>query len=96
MTNIDELVLLSLAAIMTAEDPRFSVITEDFVNVFVSSNVKSFLTEKKLPKDVTLRELRGKLELITGGSSLTMKLVVFNKNDDKVTFIHSFLIIDNE
>lgn len=60
------------------------MITESLVNVFISSNCNSFTSEKKFAKDLYVSQLKGKLELITGASSLSMKLTVYDKNDKKV------------
>jgi len=57
---------------------------DDFVNVFITSNCKSFSSEKKFGKDLTLSELRGKLELITGASALSMKIAAFDKHGEKI------------
>ncbi len=76
---------LPIGAKMTDQgDAEIRVITEDFVNVFISSNCKSFVSEKKFPKSLTLSSLRGKLELISGGSALSMRITAFDKNDKKV------------
>lgn len=64
--------------------PEFSVVTDSFVNVFISSNVNSFTSEKKFAKSTTVLSLKGKLELITGASSLTMQLAVFDKDGREV------------
>ena len=58
----------------------FSVITEGVVNVFVTSNCNSFTSEKRFPKDLTVELLKGKLELVTGASSLSMKISALDKN----------------
>ncbi len=69
---------------MANDSEEFRVVTEDFVNIFISSNCKSFVSEKKFPKSITLGSLKGKLELISGGSALGMKISVFDKHDKKV------------
>ncbi len=72
------------SAVTAGSGEAFQVITEDFVNVFISSNCKSFISEKKFPKGLTLANLRAKLELISGGSANGMKIAVFDKYDNKV------------
>eukprot|EP00095_Tigriopus_kingsejongensis_P003532 maker-scaffold106_size358372-snap-gene-0.14 protein:Tk03532 transcript:maker-scaffold106_size358372-snap-gene-0.14-mRNA-1 annotation:"tubulin folding cofactor b" len=62
----------------------YQVITETLVNVFISSNCNSFTSEKKFAKDLTIADLKGKLELITGASSLSMVISAFDKNDKPV------------
>ncbi len=65
---------------------KFTVVSEDYVNVFISSNVKAFTSEKKFAKSVTIGDLKGKLELITGGSCLTMKVFSYiTRNVQKPT-----------
>ena len=60
------------------------VITEGLVNVQITSNCNSFTSEKRFAKDLTVSDLKGKLELITGASSLSMTISAFDKNDKKV------------
>ena len=54
------------------------VVTDGWVNVHISSTCSGFKSEKKFPKDLTIGELKGKLELITGGSCTDMKIEVFD------------------
>lgn len=44
------------------------------VNVLVTSNVQSFHTERRFPRDLSIRDLKNKLELVTGASAATMRL----------------------
>lgn len=60
------------------------VLTEGMVNVFITSSCNSFTSEKKFVKDLTVSQLKNKLELITGASALGMKISSFDKNDKKV------------
>ena len=62
----------------------YRVITDSFVNVFISSNVNSFTSEKKFPKDLSISELKGKLELITGATAGTMTITVYDDKNVKV------------
>ena len=58
------------------------VITEAFVNVFISTNVSTIKNERKFSKDLTVFDLKGKLELITGGNTASMEISVYDKNDE--------------
>ena len=60
---------------------EFVVITSDFVNVFITSNITSFTSEKKFDKSLTVADLKSKLEMITGGTAGTMKVAAFDKED---------------
>ena len=60
------------------------VVTEGLVNVFITSNCNSFQSEKKFSKDLTVNDLKNKLELITGASALSMTITAFDKKDTKV------------
>ncbi|XP_059089112.1 tubulin-folding cofactor B-like isoform X1 [Tigriopus californicus] len=62
----------------------YQVVTESLVNVFISSNCTSFTSEKKFAKDLTIADLKSKLELITGASSISMSITVFDSKDNKV------------
>ena len=59
---------------------EFQVITNDFLNVFISSNITSFTSEKRFDKSLTVADLKSKLELITGATS-AMNLTAFDKED---------------
>ena len=61
----------------------FQVITEDFVNVFITTNVSSIRSERRFAKDLTIFDLKGKLELITGATAGNMDISVYDKTDDK-------------
>lgn len=63
---------------------NIQVITEDYVNVTVTSNINALGVEKRYPKSLTVAALKGKLELVTGGSAATMKLSVYNKDNQLV------------
>lgn len=71
-----------------ASSMAFQVITETLVNVFISSNCTSFTSEKKFAKDLTIADLKAKLELITGASSASMSITVFDSKDNKVCDLH--------
>ena len=61
----------------------FQVITEAFVNVFITTNVSSVRSERKFAKDLTIFDLKGKLELITGAITGNMDISVYDKTDEK-------------
>ena len=63
---------------------EFTVITNDFVNVFISSNITSFTSEKRFDKSLTVADLKSKMELITGGNAGSMKISAFNKDDKHI------------
>jgi tubulin-folding cofactor B len=60
------------------ESSNFVVVTEGWVNVTISSTFNTFKSEKKFAKDLTIGELKAKLEMITGGSHLDMRIEVFD------------------
>ena len=60
---------------------EFRVVTGDFVNVFITSNITSFTSEKKFDKSMTIFDLKEKMELITGGTAGGMKITAFDKED---------------
>jgi len=62
---------------MTSEDKEFLALT-------VSSNLSSLQTERRFPSDVTVGNLKGKLELLTGASMNTMKLELKDKDDQLI------------
>ncbi|XP_013776286.1 tubulin-folding cofactor B-like [Limulus polyphemus] len=57
---------------------------QGWVKVFVSSNVSSFLSERRFQKDLSIAEVKGKLELLTGASAASMKLELHNKDNELV------------
>ena len=65
-------------------DSGISVITESLVNLFITSNCNSFTSEKRFPKDLTVAQLKNKLEIMTGASALSMKIEAFDKSDRKI------------
>lgn len=62
-----------------------TVITASVVNVFVTSNINTFTSERRFPKILTIYALKGKLELLTGASSANMVIQLFSKDDKLVT-----------
>lgn len=60
----------------------YQVITESYVNVFISTNVSSVKSERKFAKDLTIFDLKGKLELITGAVTANMDISVYDKDNE--------------
>ena len=79
--NLFQIVILDRRTEFQFIMSEFSVITNDFVNVFISSNITSFTSEKKFDKSLTIADLKSKLELITGGNSGNMRITAFTKED---------------
>ena len=52
----------------------------EFISVGITSAVSAVATEKRFAGHLTVRELKGKLELITGASMNTMTIEVFDEN----------------
>nr|CAG4648251.1 EOG090X0DT2 [Moina brachiata] len=68
---------------------NIQVITQSTVNVHITSNVTSFCAEKRFPKNITVGELKGKLELVTGANPSSMVLEVYNKEKEFVCTLTS-------
>ena len=62
----------------------FKVVTGDVVTVFITSNITSFTSEKRMDKSITVADLKSKLELICGASAGAMTITVFDKDDKQV------------
>ena len=60
----------------------YQVITEAFVNVMITTNVSNVKSERKFAKDLTVFDLKGKLELITGAVTANMDISVYDKDDE--------------
>ncbi|XP_033104981.1 tubulin-folding cofactor B-like [Anneissia japonica] len=80
----------------------FTVVTQDLVDVAISSSLNSFGSRRRFQKDITVSELKGKLEMIVGSSSAFMELQLFDENNKMVTsmaddaaLLGSFPIDDN-
>ncbi|BES93034.1 CAP-Gly domain [Nesidiocoris tenuis] len=63
---------------------EYTVKTADFINVMISTSCESNCIEKRYHKGITVLELKGKLEVITGANAATMKIKVFSKTDELV------------
>ncbi|KAJ9582465.1 hypothetical protein L9F63_003158, partial [Diploptera punctata] len=64
-------------------DNQIRVITQDFVNVNITSSGKndSCCIERRFQKGITIADLKGKLELLTGGNASTMKIELYSKEN---------------
>ncbi|XP_045109730.1 tubulin-folding cofactor B-like [Portunus trituberculatus] len=58
--------------------------TAPLVNVRVTSNVNNFTAEKRFDRALTIGDLKGRLELVTGGSAENMTLEVFDEQERPV------------
>ncbi|KAK6180715.1 hypothetical protein SNE40_008715 [Patella caerulea] len=63
------------------------IITDSTVTVNVTSVSNQFGAEKRFPKNLTILDFKGKLELLTGGHQKTMKLQLYNKDNKLVCLI---------
>ncbi|XP_060526801.1 tubulin-folding cofactor B [Cylas formicarius] len=62
------------------------VLTSDFVNLQISTSKNDIsFGERRFPKDITISELKAKLELVTGGSCATMRIETYTKDNKLVT-----------
>ena len=52
--------------------------------VVITTDVNSFATERRYATNLTIADLKAKLELITGASSQTMKLKILDNNHELV------------
>jgi len=55
-----------------------------YVAVIVTSNLQEFHTERRFPVDLTIATLKGKLELLTGCMSPSMKLELRDGDDELI------------
>ncbi|EEZ98061.1 tubulin-folding cofactor B [Tribolium castaneum] len=63
----------------------FKVITSDFVRLHISTSKDDVsFEEKRFPKDITISDLKAKLELITGGNCNTMQIEAYNKDNKHI------------
>lgn len=60
---------------------HFSVVTQSVVTVRVTSTGNTFGSERRFQKDLTVAEVKGKLELVTGSVATNMKLEAYSKED---------------
>ena len=63
----------------------YEVVTSDYVKVFISTSLGGDdPNERKFLKSITVGDLKGKLEMLTGGGASTMKLQVYEKDSEKL------------
>lgn len=55
---------------------QIQIITAPLVNVRITSSLNSFMAEKRFDRGLTVADLKGRLELITGASAASMALEV--------------------
>lgn len=60
---------------------EYRILTAGMVNLQISSNITSFVSEKKFDKSISVGDLKMKLEMITGGTAANMDIVAYNKED---------------
>ena len=60
---------------------QFSVITQSAVTINVTSSANSFGTERKFQKDLSIADLKNKLELLTGSQACNMRLELYSKEN---------------
>lgn len=66
----------------------YQVITSDILKVAVTTSLSSDVAnERKFAKSITVGDLKGKLEMLTGASAATMKLEVYEKDSEKLVCI---------
>lgn len=68
---------------------EYQVVTGDAVNVTVTSNITKFPMQKRFQKSLNILALKNKLELVTGGSAATMRLSLYDKQDQFVCSMDS-------
>ncbi|XP_018328178.1 tubulin-folding cofactor B [Agrilus planipennis] len=63
----------------------YKVVTSDFLNVQISTSKDDFIhNERRFTKDITVRDLKAKLELMTGASCNTMQIEAYDKDNKLV------------
>jgi len=64
---------------------EFKVVTSDFVTVQISTSKDDLsFSEKRFAKDITISDLKNKLELMTGANAATMKIEVYSKDSNLI------------
>jgi len=63
----------------------YNVVTSDFVNLTITNSGNDLCcAERRFQKSITIDDFKGKLELLTGGNRATMRLEVYDKNNQVV------------
>ncbi|KAF7268843.1 tubulin-binding cofactor B [Rhynchophorus ferrugineus] len=66
-----------------------TVITSDFLNLQISTSKNDIsFGEKRFPKNLTISDLKAKLELMTGGNCNTMCLEAYNKDNKLIGILN--------
>ncbi|KAK3576773.1 hypothetical protein CHS0354_014587 [Potamilus streckersoni] len=68
---------------------NITVVTQSMVSVIITSSVNTFGSERRFQKNMTIADLKGKLELLTGSSAGNMKLEVYNKDNELICKLHN-------
>jgi len=63
---------------------NIQIVTCPHLDLTITSTISSFGSERRFQKDISIRELKGKLELLTGGSAHHMVLEVYDKDNKPV------------
>lgn len=58
--------------------------SNEIVSVVITTNVNSFPVERRFASNLTIGDLKSKLELITGASNQTMKLQLLDNNEELI------------
>jgi len=56
----------------------------EFIKLMITSAVSPMAAEKGFPSHITVRELKGKLEMMTGANMDAMKIEIFNEQDKSI------------
>ncbi|KAB7504958.1 Tubulin-folding cofactor B, partial [Armadillidium nasatum] len=68
---------------------NITISSAPIVNVKVTSNINSFAAEKRFDKSLTIGDLKARLELITGASSGSMILSVYDEKDNEICALNN-------
>jgi len=63
---------------------QYEIHTAPLVNVRITSNLSNFAAEKRYDRGLTIGDLKGRLELVTGASPASMVLDIYDDNDKLV------------
>ena len=58
----------------------FTVVTQNFVNLTIYTELNAFGVEKRFPKDILVSDLKNKLELITGYEAAHIKIKLLTRD----------------
>ncbi|XP_072047355.1 tubulin-folding cofactor B-like [Amphiura filiformis] len=63
---------------------EFTVQTQSIVNVQITSSISDFPSEKRFQKDLTIGQLKSKLEVIVGSAAPAMELQLFSRDNQLI------------